>query len=179
MHYHSNDRLLNAMIVKSPAPAPTQRGQGLVEFALVFPVAVLLLFGLVDVGRAVFAYNTLANAAREGARVAAVNQLSPPNSNTQCSEDMPIEDPANPHWSTKACTASAAGALGVNVSAVTVGYGSPPSSALSCSPTLHVGCIATVSVTYSWAAITPIIGRLVGPIAMTATSQIPIERVFP
>jgi Flp pilus assembly protein TadG len=50
------------------------RGQALVEFALVVPIFVLLLVGLFDIGRAVWNYNTVANAAREAARVAVVNQ---------------------------------------------------------------------------------------------------------
>lgn len=47
-----------------------QRSQALIEFALVSPILLLLLFGIIDIGRAVFYYDTLANAAREGARVA-------------------------------------------------------------------------------------------------------------
>ena len=50
------------------------RGQALVEFALVIPLFLLMLVALFDLGRAVFAYNTLTNAAREGARLAIVNQ---------------------------------------------------------------------------------------------------------
>jgi len=46
-------------------------GQGLVEFALVFPVFILMLFGLLDVGRYVYMNSVLSQAAREGARVAA------------------------------------------------------------------------------------------------------------
>ncbi len=42
----------------------------MVEFALVAPLAFILLFGLLDVARAVFYYNTMSNAAREGAREA-------------------------------------------------------------------------------------------------------------
>jgi Flp pilus assembly protein TadG len=58
---------------------PTRRrreaaGQSMVEFALVLPVFILILIGLFDVGRAIHAYNTVANAARAGARVAIVNQ---------------------------------------------------------------------------------------------------------
>jgi hypothetical protein len=51
--------------VRSP-----QRSQALIEFALVSPVLLLLLFGIVDIGRAVFYYDTLNHAAREGARTA-------------------------------------------------------------------------------------------------------------
>jgi TadE-like protein len=53
------------------------RGQALVEFSLVIPIFLLVLMGLFDLGRAVFAYNTLTNAAREGARMAIVNQNVP------------------------------------------------------------------------------------------------------
>ncbi|MEO5964512.1 MAG: TadE family protein [Candidatus Limnocylindrales bacterium] len=52
-------------------------GQAMVEFALVIPIFLLLLTALFDMGRAVFAYNTLTNAAREGARIAIVNQDVP------------------------------------------------------------------------------------------------------
>jgi hypothetical protein len=61
-----------------PASSPArQRSQALIEFALVSPVLLLLMFGVVDVGRAVFYYDTLNHAAREGARTAvrASNQL--------------------------------------------------------------------------------------------------------
>ena len=47
-------------------------GQTLVEFALVFPVFILLLFGIVDAGRFVYMNSVLSQAAREGARLAAV-----------------------------------------------------------------------------------------------------------
>jgi hypothetical protein len=54
-----------------------QRSQALIEFALVSPVLLLLLFGIVDIGRAIFYYDTINHAAREGARTAirASNQL--------------------------------------------------------------------------------------------------------
>ena len=40
----------------------------LVEFALVLPVFLLMLFGLIDVGRYVYMNSVLSQAAREGAR---------------------------------------------------------------------------------------------------------------
>ena len=46
-------------------------GQALAEFALVIPVFLMLLFGLLDVGRAVYANSVLSQAAREGARLGA------------------------------------------------------------------------------------------------------------
>jgi hypothetical protein len=51
--------------------AGEQGGQTLVEFAIVLPIFLLVVFGLFDVGRLVFANSTLSQGAREGARVAA------------------------------------------------------------------------------------------------------------
>lgn len=48
------------------------RGQGLVEFAFVLPVFLLLLFAMVEFGRAWMTKNILTGAAREAVRVAAV-----------------------------------------------------------------------------------------------------------
>lgn len=50
------------------------RGQALVEFALILPLFILLTAGLLDGARAVYAYNTISNAARQGARTAIVDQ---------------------------------------------------------------------------------------------------------
>ena len=47
-----------------------QRSQGLTEFAIVAPVILLLTFGIIDFGRALYLYITLQQAANEGARVA-------------------------------------------------------------------------------------------------------------
>ncbi len=156
--------------------AESASGQGLVEFALVIPVILLLFLGIFDLGRAIFAFNTVANAAREGARVAAVDQVL---TSPDCVESMPVEDPANPHWSVKECAIAAAQALGLPASAISVSYAPPTGSTITCAPTLHLGCIASVTVQYSWSSITPLIGGLVGPITMSSTSQMPIERVFP
>ncbi|MCX7825359.1 MAG: pilus assembly protein [Verrucomicrobiae bacterium] len=50
-----------------------RRGQALVEFAIGLTVLLLLVFGVVDLGRAVFAYNSIAHCAREGTRYAIVH----------------------------------------------------------------------------------------------------------
>ncbi len=47
---------------------PNSLGQGLVEFALVLPVLMLILLGAVDLGRVFHDYVTMTNASREGAR---------------------------------------------------------------------------------------------------------------
>jgi TadE-like protein len=45
-------------------------GQDLVEYAIVFPVLMLLLLGIIDFGRIIYSYNAISNAAREGTRLA-------------------------------------------------------------------------------------------------------------
>ncbi len=46
------------------------RGQAMVEFALVLPILLLLLFGMIEFGRVFHEYLVVTHAAREGARVA-------------------------------------------------------------------------------------------------------------
>jgi Flp pilus assembly protein TadG len=57
-------------------PASRARSQALVEFALVVPLFLLILFALIDFARLEFSYISLANAAREMARVAAISTNS-------------------------------------------------------------------------------------------------------
>lgn len=47
-----------------------QSSQALIEFALISPVLLLLLFGIIDIGRAIYYYDTVSHAALEGARIA-------------------------------------------------------------------------------------------------------------
>ena len=54
------------MILKTPIS--NQRGQALVEFAVSSVVLLLLIGGLVDVGRSIYVSEVVSNAAREGAR---------------------------------------------------------------------------------------------------------------
>jgi Flp pilus assembly protein TadG len=65
--------------MKSAKPGATSRtsksadrGAAAVEFALVLPILMLLIFGIVDFGRMLNAKITITEAAREGARAAAL-----------------------------------------------------------------------------------------------------------
>lgn len=60
---------------KSRPRARGSRGQSLVEFAMVMPVLVILIFGIIDFGMGLRSYISLTNATREGARFAAVGNL--------------------------------------------------------------------------------------------------------
>jgi Flp pilus assembly protein TadG len=51
----------------------TEKGQAMVEFALVLPLLIALLCGIIDFGWLYYNQITLSNAAREGARYAVIH----------------------------------------------------------------------------------------------------------
>lgn len=53
----------------------SSRGQATVEFALILPVVLTLLLGTIELGYLAHNHLTMANAAREGARAAAVGKV--------------------------------------------------------------------------------------------------------
>jgi Flp pilus assembly protein TadG len=52
--------------------AEHERGNTLAEFAVVLTTAMVLIFGIIDFGRAMYVYHLVGNAARAGARYAIV-----------------------------------------------------------------------------------------------------------
>ena len=49
-----------------------EKGQALVEFTLLIPIFMLLLFAIIDFGMGFYSWITVTNAAREGARLGVV-----------------------------------------------------------------------------------------------------------
>jgi len=139
-----------------------RRGQALVEFALVLPIFLLVLVALFDLGRAVFAYNTLTNASREGVRLAIVNQdtasiIARAKSQTQIIE---LSDPSVDidFWQV-----NNDGSLGT-----------------ACSPAA-VGCVAIVNFEATYRPITPLIADLLfkNGVTFTSTSVLSVEYSCP
>jgi Flp pilus assembly protein TadG len=63
-------------MMKRPAQEQTNKSnaaQSMVETALLLPIMILLMVGILDLGRLYFAYITIFNAAREGARYGVSN----------------------------------------------------------------------------------------------------------
>jgi len=56
-----------------PASGDRQGGQSMVEFAFTLVIILVLLVGLIDLGRAIFTYLALRDAAQEGASFASYN----------------------------------------------------------------------------------------------------------
>lgn len=137
------------------------RGQTLAEFALVLPVLLLVMMGILDFGRAVFAYNTLSNAARDGARVAIVDQT------------VVGGIPAGAQRAADQATG-----LGVDPSTDVVVEYKQPGGTVDC-PNHSLGCTASVAVSHEFTAITPIIGNILGPIDLEASTVLEIEFTKP
>jgi Flp pilus assembly protein TadG len=79
------------------------RGATAVEVALLMPILLLLVMGIVDFGRALHAQVTLTQAAREGARVAALNQPNPTGRTQNAATGL---DPGDVGVAVTACSAS-------------------------------------------------------------------------
>ena len=130
------------------------RGQALVEFALVIPIFLVLLVGLFDLGRAVFAYNTLTNAAREGARIAIVNQYKPSiiARAKQQTAIVELNDPS------------------VEIDFYRVNADGTPDTSTQCT-NVAVGCLAVVSFEATYRPITPIISNILFSNGVTFEAQ--------
>jgi hypothetical protein len=131
----------------------------------------MLLLGVFDIGRAVFAYNEITNAAREAVRTAIVNQdagyiddrIASQTSGTPTGHCVAFIQSTSTFPTCDKGTLSPSDPCPNN----------PPSSPLK------VGCIVHVEVWTDYSAITPIIGNFLGPMTLTANSEGGIEFVCP
>jgi len=146
--------------MKAPArrsSATSDRGAAAVEFALLLPLLLLIVFGIIDFGRAINAQITITQAAREGARALALGDSD---------------------WQTR--TQEAAIGLNLNPPSGTI------TDPFSCPATggAAAGDDAEVQVAYHFSFVTPIgaIMSLIGggsgsgsPLTLTATGLMPCE----
>jgi len=59
-----------------PSWKRSDRAQSIVEFALVLPVLLLIIYGLLEVGRLIFIYSTVVTASREAVRYGSATGLN-------------------------------------------------------------------------------------------------------
>ena len=64
------------LLVPNSSPSPRQRGQAAVETALLLPILVILLFGIIMSGFTFYAFIQVSNAAREGARAGSLYRIT-------------------------------------------------------------------------------------------------------
>ena len=78
-------RIRRHRIIKS------EKGASAVEFALILPILIILVFGIVEFGIAFNNYITITHAAREGARIAAVDLNNPDLKNIIIERAFPVQ----------------------------------------------------------------------------------------
>jgi Flp pilus assembly protein TadG len=131
------------------------RGQALVEFALVIPIFLLLVFGLLDVGRLVFINNAISQGAREGARYGSVQGRS-----------------------ADAADRTAVGTYTAGIMAAVPN----PTVSVTCErngatvATCGVNDLIVVQVTSPVGMFTPLIGQLVGTINVSTTAKVMVNQ---
>jgi hypothetical protein len=148
-----------------------ERGQSMVEFAVAVPVLVLLIFGIIDGGRAIFAYNGMSEATRNVARVAVVNCF---RSATVCANDViagvvdqqDVNLPAGGDFSIR-CVMPDPYDSGGGIEQ----YLSPTGGRV-CQP----GDLVEVSVNASFTPVTPLVAQLFGTRTLSSTSRMEIIR---
>src|SRR5262245_21515586 len=64
-------------VIRNKSTRRLQQGQSLLEFAVVLPVLLLIVLGVIEFGRAYYQYNTLSKAVREGARYMSMHAYDP------------------------------------------------------------------------------------------------------
>lgn len=174
-----------------------QRSQSMVEFALVAPLLLLLLFGIVDFGRIIYVYVTLNQAVNEGVRTAIRDSpLLPTNADVETAVKTHAVDvslanpcpngpittavpPANQGWlyitepdppsAVEALSPSLENAPGGQMWAVSTG---------SCSATnpAHGHADLQVTIRYNFVPFTPLIQQLTaGDIVITAAATYATE----
>ena len=78
------------------------QGQNIIEFALVLPLLLIILFGVLDLGRIFFGSISLTNAAREGVRYLTLH----PND---------VVNEYSPYWGAKSAAIEDAGYAGISI----------------------------------------------------------------
>jgi len=163
---------------------PRPRGQALVEFALIVPVFILLLVGLFDLGRGVYAFNTISNASREAVRVGIVDQNCTTiiNEATKQAVSLNVQPADVSVWIWDSSSANAGDFSGSAATTHRRACGVQPGT-IECpqsatGSTVPVGCVIEVQVIYHYSAATPIIGKIVGTFDMSSKTREPIERCF-
>jgi Flp pilus assembly protein TadG len=158
------------------------RGQTLVEFTLILPVFLLVLFGILDAGRLVYMNTVLSQAAREGARVASVEASWIGSSDASCNTTGGPKCPAT-STALRSDITSAANRMVTPFGPVTQVYVrcDPPASAPTGSWTDQT-CgsnaatdIVSVRVVLTFNPITPVIGQIIGSIPLSGAATMVIN----
>ena len=136
---------LNPRLMHSDRRALRRAGMAMVEFVIILPILLMLVFAIAEFGVLFGRWQTLANAAREGARTAVVYR-SPCNSGTVTAEvRQRVKDYASPLGiALTDANITVSGVCGTSTSSSTVSVTKPysfdvlPNIAGSVSPTIDL-----------------------------------------
>ncbi len=144
------------------------RGQALVEFALVVPIFLILMFGIIDFGRYVYTANALSNSAREAARIGSVG-----NRPTECnglSRQVCVETIlASRSWGVSVV------GLDPDVTCARVAPSDPTPNAVSMS-TCRTGDLLTVRAESTFTLLTPIIAQFIGNLVISGETMVTVNQ---
>jgi Flp pilus assembly protein TadG len=146
----------------------SERGQTLVEFALATAVILTVVFGLIDLGRALYTYNWVADSARKGARFMMVR-------GNMCRTNMPDDLQVTPCPATQTDSLNYVKslALGLDQSKISVSTTCQATGGALIPPPCAARGYVRVQVTYNFNFITPFVNVL--PWNMTSSSQIYVQ----
>ncbi|MGH7748202.1 MAG: TadE/TadG family type IV pilus assembly protein [Candidatus Dormibacteria bacterium] len=178
------------------------RGQGLVEFAVVAPILIALVFGVFDFGRAMSANVTVTNSSREGARYLIANVVSSGlSSYNSCQASSGATSPSSSSGEGAAWRQLKAASLDLSQLSMNVYFyrstndpandGSSNHSAANLSVSCPVGSTGTPTITgsytpasddwvvfvttYLYHPTTPFISQLIGTVTVTQATTMVIE----
>jgi hypothetical protein len=137
------------------------RGQSLIEFALALPLLMLLVLGLIEMGRLIYIYSAVTTASRDAARYGF---------------SLGEDDLGVPHYQDcsgiRAAAKAATGIAGIEDAAIEINYDSGPGTEIisSCPPSsVQTGTRIVVQVTASYEPIVPLVE--LPSIDITSTSR--------
>jgi len=143
-----NDEMPKPLATHRFRRARGQRGQSLVEFAMVFPIFIILVMGIIDFGMALKTWIDITNSAREAARWGAVYCNSGYGNPVTYPTDADVEQKAR----------DKAEAMGVDLSRFTATVNTTAGSSCSDRPNSTEPIVVRVS--YDYELITPLGGFL-------------------
>jgi Flp pilus assembly protein TadG len=147
------------------------RGQALTEFALVIPLLAIILFGIIDLGRYVYAANALGNGAREGARAGSVSVRPKPDCDGLSREDCVKAVAKNHSWGLPANS--------ITTPVVTCWRVAPGDTTPNNVPDVskcRTNDLLKVHTESTFTLVTPIIAQFLGPLKITGESQVTVNQ---
>jgi Flp pilus assembly protein TadG len=153
----------------------SDKGAGLVEFALVVPLLILLTVGFLDVARAMNAVVLLGSASQEGAHYAVLN----PSATIPPGQVVPPAIASAARSRTAPLNASSITVSAEYYDSATATFRPWPTAGIPTSSPSPAGVVVRVTVSYPWTAVSAVAGNLLSPSAsnvLTSSSLMETRR---